>query len=69
MDLQCKFIGNAMESAWTSPWNPYGMHHSMELPYGFLRAHGMKKWLGCQPKNSPWNSMEWGWNPPIPYGK
>ena len=41
------------------PWNPYGMHHSMDIPYGFHSGYGMKKWLGCQPKKksiwSPWN--------------
>jgi len=36
------------------PWNPYGMHHSMDFPYGFHSGYGMKKWLGCQPKNSPY---------------
>ena len=40
-----------MDSTWTSPWNTYGMHHSMDIPYGFHGWYGMKKWLGHQPKN------------------
>ena len=55
----------SMESLWNStwicnsnsleiPWNPYGMHHSMDFPSGFHSGYGMKKWLGCQPKNSPY---------------
>jgi hypothetical protein len=58
MALQFKFIGNSMESTWTSPWNPYGMHHSMDIPYGFHSGYGMKKWLGCQPKIVHMDSME-----------
>ena len=54
MNLQCQSIGNSMESTWTNPWNPYGMHHSMDIPYGFHSGYGMKKWLGCQPKKSPY---------------
>ena len=59
-----------MESTWTSPWNPYGMHDSMDIPYGFHTGYGMKKWLGCQPKNSPYGFHGMGmesthskWNP------
>jgi len=72
MDLQFKFIGNSMEFIWTSPWNPYGMHHSMDFPYGFHSRYGMKKWLGCQPKNSPYGFHGMGLKSThsiqIPYG-
>jgi len=43
-----------MESIWTGPWNPYGMVYSMDNPYGFHSGYGLKKWLGTQPKNSPY---------------
>ena len=33
-----------MESIWTGPW----------IPYGFHSRYGLKKWLGAQPKNSPY---------------
>ena len=46
------------------------MHHSMDIPYGFHSGYGMTKWLGCQPKNSPYGihgihpfHMESIWNP------
>jgi len=45
-------------------WNPYGIHHSMSIPYGFHGAYGMRKWLGPQPKSFHMDSMEWTW---IPY--
>ena len=34
--------------------NPYGMDHSMTIPYGFHGAYGMRKWLGPQPKVIPY---------------
>ena len=42
--IHWKFHGIHMESIWTGPWNPYG----------FNRGYGLKKWLGTQPKNSPY---------------
>ena len=34
--------------------NPYGMDHSMTIPYGFHSGYGMRKWLGPQPKVIPY---------------
>ena len=42
--IHWKFHGIHMESTWTSAWSPYGIHS----------GYGMKKWLGTQPKNSPY---------------
>ena len=73
MNLQCKFIGISMESTWTSAWNVHGMGHSIWNLYGLQSGYGMKKWLGCQPKNCPYgvhgmalDSTHSIW---IPYGK
>ena len=30
------------------------MVYSMDSPYGIHSGYGMKKWLGTQPKNSPY---------------
>jgi hypothetical protein len=71
MDLQCKSIGNStefhgihmdqsMESIWNTPFHG----HSIWIP----EWYGMKKWLGCQPKNSPYGFHGIPWNPYIPYG-
>ena len=80
-DVDC-----SMESIWNStwicdinsleiPWNPYGMHHSMDIPYGFHRGYGMKKWVGLQPKNIPYGFHGMGldsthsiWSPYGTYG-
>jgi hypothetical protein len=64
LQIHWKFHGIHMDQSMESIWNALFHGHSIWIPYWY----GMKKWLGCQPKNSPWNSMEWGWNPPIPYG-
>ena len=52
--IHWKFHGIHMESTWTSAWSPYGMVYSMDSPYGIHSGYGMKKWLGTQPKNSPY---------------
>jgi hypothetical protein len=43
-----------MESIWTVHGPVHGMHHSMDIPYGIHSGYGLKKWLGTQPKNSPY---------------
>ena len=43
-----------MESIWTVHGPVHGMHHSMDIPYGFHSGYGLEKWLGTQPKNSPY---------------
>jgi hypothetical protein len=52
--IHWKFHGIHMESTWTGAWNPYGMVYSMDSLYGIHSGYGMKKWLGTQPKNSPY---------------
>ena len=46
----------------------HGMVHSIWIPYGLHSGYGMKKWLGCQPKNSPYGvhgmGLESIWNIP-----
>ena len=34
--------------------SPYGMDHSMTIPYGFHGGYRMRKWLGPQPKVIPY---------------
>jgi hypothetical protein len=52
--IHWKFHGIHMESIWTVHGPVHGMHHSMDIPYGIHSGYGLKKWLGTQPKNSPY---------------
>ena len=72
MDLQCKFIGNSMEST----RNPHGLVHGMSMEWSIPYGFHMDSIVGMEWKNG-WvasqrivhmESMELGWNPPIPYG-
>jgi hypothetical protein len=52
--IHWKFHGFHMESIWTVHGPVHGMHHSMYSPCGIHSGYGLTKWLGTQPKNSPY---------------
>ena len=52
--IHWKFHGIHMESIWTVHGPVHGIHHSMYSPYGIHSGYGLTKWLGTQPKNSPY---------------
>jgi hypothetical protein len=54
IEIHWKFHGIHMESIWTLHGLVHGMHHSMYSPYGIHTGYGLTKWLGTQPKNSPY---------------
>ena len=54
IEIHWKFHEIHMESIWTLHGPVHGMHHSMCSPYGIHSGYGLTKWLGTQPKNSPY---------------
>ena len=57
-----------MDSIWNSTW--IFNENSLDSPYGIHSGYGMEKWLGTQPKNSPYGIHGLGvestqsiWNP------
>ena len=54
IEIHWKFHEIHMESIWTLHGLVHEMHHSMCSPYGIHSGYGLTKWLGTQPKNSPY---------------